>query len=61
MDKVAKGIPHFCNSKFPIIAKRSLKAPHQNNILVFERTNRLQGGMEDANNDPSQGYQKNVF
>jgi hypothetical protein len=21
MDKVAKGIPHFCNSKFPIIAK----------------------------------------
>jgi hypothetical protein len=36
MDKVAKGIPHFCNSKFLIIAKRSLKAPHLNNILVFE-------------------------
>jgi hypothetical protein len=53
MDKVAKGIPHFCNSKFPIIAERSLQAPHQNNILVVERPNRLQGGLEDANNDPS--------
>ena len=61
MDKGAKGIPHFCNSKFLIIAERSLKAPHQNNILVVERQNRLQGGLEDANNDPSQGYQKNVL
>jgi len=53
MDKVAKGIPHFCNSKFPIIAERSLQAPHPNNILVVERPNRVQGGLEDANNDPS--------
>jgi len=53
MDKVAKGIPHFCNSEFPIIAERSLQAPHQNNILVVEIQNRLQGGLEDADNDPS--------
>jgi hypothetical protein len=25
-----------------------LKAPHPNNILVFERQNRVQGGLEDA-------------
>ena len=38
MDKVANknSIPHLCNSKFPKIAKRPLKAPHQNNILVHE-------------------------
>jgi hypothetical protein len=53
MYKVAEGNPHFCDSEFPIIAGRSLKAPHQNNILVFEIANRIQGGLEDANNDPS--------
>jgi len=38
-----------------------LKAPQQNNILVIDRPNQLQGGLEDAINDPNQGYQKNVF
>ena len=43
--QAAKGILHNWD--------KVIEGTIQNNILVVERSNRLQGGLEDANNDLS--------
>ena len=51
MDKVAKEIPHNCKGA---IAESKPKYYPCN-----WKKNKLQGAVEDANNDPSKGSQKN--